>query len=314
MINNTIKLNTIQKSDLLLLGEILIDLYTDDQGHKHTLFGGSPANICLNTKQLGLNPLLVSTIGDDDYGDFLMSQLQKHKIDTRFIKRCDKKTSLVRLNQTVDSPKPTFFRGCDYNINLSNQLIEAVKKSKIFHFSYWPLTKEPAKSTVMALVDIAVENNCIVSFDPNIHKDILDDSSITNEELISLLKKVNIIKPSLDDAARLFDFISDKESYMEKFEDLGINLIMMTLGKDGVYVSNNKKRKHYKAYAKVIVDSTGAGDAFWSGFYGGFLNNLSIEESIELGQITSGFALKQIGAQVDLPHIDYLKKYMRHDL
>jgi fructokinase len=118
----------------------------------------------------------------------------------------------------------------------------------------------------------------------------------------------------LDDAARLFDVEATKEVYMDKFEALGINLIMMTLGKDGVYVSHKKHRKHYPTYAKKIIDSTGAGDAFWSGFYGGYLNQYNLEDSIMLAQIASGFALRQIGAITDLPRIDDLAQYITKDV
>jgi len=297
-------------SDLLLLGETLIDIFIDYQGNKHTLFGGSPANICVNTKQLGLKPLLVSTIGKDAYGDFLLSKLNDFNIDTRFINRCNSVTSSVMVNQTNASPTPTFFRGCDYNIELTDDLIDAVKHTKVFHFSYWPLTREPSKSTVLKLVDIAKENNVLISFDPNIHRDLLAEDSISRNELMDLLKKVDIIKPSLDDAARLFGFAATKDLYMDQFETLNIHLILMTLGEKGVYVSENKNRVHYATYATSIVDSTGAGDAFWSGFYGGYLNNYNLKDSVALGQITSGFVLKQIGAIIDLPNVESLSKLL----
>jgi sugar/nucleoside kinase (ribokinase family) len=299
-----------KKSDLLLIGEALVDIFIDNQNQKHLLFGGSPANICINTKQLGLNPRLCSSIGKDSYGNLLLSKLESYHIDTSLVHRCSGKTSSVMVNQTEDSPVPTFYRGCDFNIELTDSLIESVKSTKILHFSYWPLTKEPSKSTVLTLIDIAKKNNTLISFDPNIHKDIINDDSITEKDLISVLKKVDIIKPSLDDLARLFGLDATLDVYMDKLESLDINLIMMTLGKNGVYVSHNKKRKHYPTYVKKVIDSTGAGDAFWSGFYGGYLNQYSIEDSVMLAQITSGFALKQIGAIIDLPHIDHLAELL----
>ncbi|MFW5838654.1 MAG: carbohydrate kinase family protein [Bacillota bacterium] len=302
------------QSDLLLIGEALVDVFIDYQHNTHILFGGSPANICINTKQLGLRPMLCSSIGNDDNGNFLMDKLKQHNIDTSLIFRCDQETSKVMVNQTDASPVPTFYRGCDHNIPLTDSLIQAVMNTKVFHFSYWPLTKNPSKNTVIQLIKHAKKNDVIISFDPNIHKALLTDTSINESELLSVLKQVDIIKPSLDDAARLFELEMTKEAYMDKFEDLGIDLIMMTLGKDGVYVSNKKQRSHYPTYAKKIIDSTGAGDAFWSGFYGGYLNHYNLEDSIMLAQIASGFALRQIGAITDLPRIDELAQYMTKDV
>lgn len=302
--------NLHRTSDLVLIGESLVDIFIDYQGEKHLLFGGSPANICVSTTQLGLKSILVSTIGDDTYGDLLIDKLSEFNVSTRFIKRCHGLTSSVKVNQTDASPTPTFYRGCDHNIELTDDLIEAVKHTKILHFSYWPLTKEPAKSTLLSLIDIAKENHVLISFDPNIHRDLKTDESISKDELIHLLHKVDIIKPSMDDAARLFEFAGTKESYMDYFEAYDIKLILMTLGKDGVYASHHKKRNHYQTYAKDVVDSTGAGDAFWSGFYGGYLKQYCLDDCIQLGQITSGYVLKQMGAIIHLPHIDILAKHI----
>lgn len=45
----------------------------------------------------------------------------------------------------------------------------------------------------------------------------------------------------------------------------------MTLGKDGVMVSDGKEIKGFNTLATEVQDTTGAGDAFWSGFYVGLL-------------------------------------------
>lgn len=304
--------NKIIKSDLFLIGETLVDIYIDYQGNQHILFGGSPANICVNTKQLGLNPILCSSIGNDHHGQFLQSKLNEYHINQAFITQCKGSTSTVKMNQTSASPIPLFKRGCDYQISLSSQMIQAVKDAKIFHFSFWPLTKEPAKTTVLELIKVAKENHTIVSFDPNIHKDLIGDDSISQDELMRILKAVDIIKPSLDDLERLFKQHLSKADYMSKLETFDIDLIMMTLGKDGVYVSYNKQRTLYPTKTKTVIDSTGAGDAFWAGFYAGYLNHYSIKDSINLAQTASAFALKQIGTIIDFPDVENLNKLIKN--
>jgi len=296
--------------DVFCIGEVLIDQIVDYRGHKHTLFGGSPANITINTKELGLNSILCATVGDDDYGNYILNTLNSYDLDTTLIGTVNGQTSKVLMNQTADTPIPNFMRYSDYHIIPCDNLIKAACDTKIFHFSYWPLSKNPAKETLMMLVKKAKDAGAIIAFDPNIHEGLLNEESLIGDELLTFIKLyVDILKPSLDDAERLFGFEGTKEEYMDAFEKLGIKLIMMTLGKDGVYVSINNKRSIYETEAKTVVDATGAGDAFWSGFYAGLLNNLKGDALIKFAQEVSAITLSHIGAIAPLR--DYKRKLER---
>lgn len=296
--------------DLVCLGEVLIDQIIDYRGNKHTLFGGSPANITINTRELGLNSLLCATVGDDDHGNYILNTLKSYDLDTSLIHKVNGQTSKVLMKQTVATPEPEFMRYSDYHITLSENLIKAACDTKIFHFSYWPLSREPAKDTLMMLVKKAKYAGALIAFDPNIHEGLINNESLVDDELLTFIKLyVDILKPSLDDAERLFGFKGTKEEYMDAFEKLGLKLVMMTLGKDGVYVSVNKKRYIYETETKTVVDATGAGDAFWSGFYAGLLNNLKGDALIKFAQQVSAITLSHLGAIAPLS--DYKKKLER---
>ena len=290
--------------DVLLIGEIVVDEIFDQQNIKYLSYGGSPANIALNLTQLGLNPLLVAALGEDSEGAFLQDTLSRYNMRTDMIFKVNTATSKVQLTDSKERPIPVFNRLSDYLIPYSDLLESRISETKILHFSYWPLTKEPAKSTVLKSIKKAKKSGVLVAFDPNIHHDLYSDDSISHEELLGLLKFVDIIKPSLDDAARLFGEGYSKESYMDFFEAAGIQLILMTLGKDGVYVSHHGKRTLYGTNEVDVVDATGAGDAFWSGFYAGLINGLNLTESIDCAQKISALVLKSIGAITELPRFE----------
>ena len=309
MFKSRLSVFTDRKYDVLLIGEILVDEIRDDNGVLFLTFGGSPSNIALNLKQLGLNPQLVATLGNDAEGSFLQNTLNKYHLSTDMIRKVALPTSRVQLSDSKETPVPTFKRLSDFYIDYSDRLDDVIKNSKILHLSYWPLTKEPSKSTVLKAMKRAKQENVLIAFDPNIHQDLRTEDTISHEELLSLLRNIDIIKPSLDDAARLFGEGYTKEQYMDFFEAAGIPLILMSLGKDGVFVSYKGKRSTYKANKIDVLDATGAGDAFWSGFYSGLLNELSIAETIECAQAISAIVLKSIGAITELP--DFKDIYQR---
>ncbi|MEC9484839.1 MAG: PfkB family carbohydrate kinase [Candidatus Izemoplasma sp.] len=299
-------------NDILLVGEILIDIITTKNEKKH-MFGGSPANITINLKKLGFTPYLCATIGNDDYGKFLNNVLQAENLSLKFIRRSNKPTSIVELNQTKDTPTPTFKRQADKDIILSEKLRNHLKNSKILHFTYWPLNDKPARDTINTLIQIAQDENVLIGFDPNFHSALTTDKENAINTIKDTFKKVDIIKPSLDDSKRIFGPDLTPEAYMEHYESYNIDLIILTLGKDGILVSYRKQRFSFHSMADEVVDATGAGDAFWSGLYGGLLTNHDIKEACIIGSICSAYNLKQVGALTNLPTINTLMNRLKEE-
>ena len=82
----------------------------------------------------------------------------------------------------------------------------------------------------------------------------------------------------------------------------------MTLGKDGAMASNGIETIKFKTMATEVVDTTGAGDAFWSGFYAAVVKGHTIKEALDLGFAVSAYKLKYLGAIVELPELEVIKE------
>lgn len=292
--------------DVLSIGEILIDMISDsyhsltENNGFHAFFGGSPANLCMNINRLGGKARLVAAVGDDRFGDFLIHHLERESVDTTLIQRTDKSTSMVVVNKSKGSPIPIFYRGSDFDIRLTDELEEAIKSTKIMHISSWPLSKSSSRKVIYGAVKIAKEAEVLVGFDPNYHLGLWDEGEDGIQIMKEMISQADIVKPSEDDASRLFGD-DMPENQIEKFHALGCPIVLMTLGKDGAIASFNGEKTYYKTKATKVVDTTGAGDAFWSGFYTGITQGLMIEEALDLGFTTSAYKLQFTGAVVDLP-------------
>lgn len=310
-ISDKFKFQDDKNNDISLVGEVLIDKIFEDNILKKKTLGGSTTNIASNLVSLGITPKLFVNVGDDKNGEYIINELKKRKVDINDLSISHGITSFVDIHVNDENPKPLFHRDSDYKIHLDNDLIEAVKESKIFHFSYWPLSKEPSKSTILDLIDVAKENNVVIGFEPNYHVDLVDEDSIDKIELINIFKKVDIVKPSLDDTIRIFGKRNTFEEYIKIYQELGCKLILLTLGSKGVIVSYNNKLKHYESLASEVKEVTGAGDAFWSGIYAGLLASKTIDEAILYGLLCSKHVLKVVGSYTKLPHYTKLTKRER---
>ena len=307
------KLNFSNKEiDVFTIGELLVDMISNDyddnfdcnQYTKH--FGGSPANIAMNIKRLGGNAAISSSVGNDGLGDFLINHLKNNNIDTSYINKVNNSTSMVLVSKSKSTPVPIFYRGADYNIDYDDNIDYALKNCKIVHFSCWTISQESSRQNIEKVIDKARKNNILIGFDPNYHEMIWEKNHDGLEYIKNLVSKVDIIKPSEVDAERIFG-PDTPENQVKKFIDLGAKLVIMTLGKDGAIVTNGVETLKFKTLATEIVDTTGAGDAFWSGFYTGLTKSYSLKDSLNLGFATSAFKLKHVGAITNLPTIEEIK-------
>jgi fructokinase len=295
--------------DVVLVGEVLIDKIHDKSNNtKISIMGGSTANITINLKQLGQNPKFIGAVGRDSYGKEIIDKLEKNGIDTSSIFISKDKTSVVKIDKNEGSPVPEFYRTSDYHIHYNKELESTIKNSKILHFSYWPLSIEPSKSTILKSIEIARKNKVIIGFDPNYHVDLVPNGGLSIGEILDVIGKVDIIKPSLDDSVRLFGEGFTTTEYIQKYSDLGCKLVIMTLGEKGLIASYKGEIIKMSSLAKTVIDSTGAGDAFWGGFYSGIITNESIYDSLKLGSLCSAYNLKEVGAFNNFPNLKELKK------
>lgn len=301
--------------DVLTVGELLIDMisndYTDEEFSNagfRKYFGGSPGNIVINMSKLGFKSAIVSNVGNDGFGRFITNVLQENGVDTTGVTMDDSRnTSMVVVSKSKKSPSFIAYRDADKNINITDNIISLVKKTKILHFTSWPISYEPARSTTLEIIDIAKGNGKIVSFDPNYRKILWEKGHDGVKFIKELLKKVDIVKPSEDDVKEIFGE-DTYEGYIKRFLDLGVKLVMLTLGEKGVMVSDGRELLKIPTLAKKVVDTTGAGDAFWSGFYAGLLQGRTVKEAILVGSAVSAYKLEEVGAIAKLPHIEEIEK------
>ncbi|OIJ22430.1 carbohydrate kinase [Anaerobacillus alkalidiazotrophicus] len=302
-----------KSNDILTVGELLIDMISADYDDDfdcdtfHKFFGGSPSNIAMNVKKLGIHSLVASAVGEDGLGRFLIKHLNNANMDTRCVQQVPYATSMVVVSKSKNTPIPIFYREADYHLEYTPQLEEALMNSKIVHFSCWPISRMPVRNTIEKVIETAKENNTLICFDPNYHPMIWQKGEDGIEYVKSVISKVDIVKPSEDDAERLFGKDTN-ENHIEKFLKLGAKLVIMTLGKDGAIVSNGVETIKLNTLATEVVDTTGAGDAFWSGFYTAVVKGYTIREALNFGFAVSAYKLKYTGAVVDLPKLEEIKE------
>ncbi|MGM0413998.1 MAG: carbohydrate kinase family protein [Bacillota bacterium] len=305
------------KVDLLAVGEVLIDLISKEEANSfleaesfEKYFGGSPANIAMNLARLEKRSALISRVGFDGLGEYLIKRLEKAGVITDAISvDKDNNTTVIMVTRSKKSPKFIAYRGAEKYIDSDEIEDGDISKSKIIHLSTFALSAPESRRAIEKIIKIARDQSKIISLDPNYRPQLWEGTGDGIKYIKNLLPEIDIIKPSLDDAEALFGR-GDAESYIKLFHDNGCKLVILTQGADGLIVSTGTEAKHFGSLATEVVDTTGAGDAFWSGFYTGLSSGYSLELAVQLGNAVAAEVIKKVGAIVDLPaEKDLLEKY-----
>lgn len=294
--------------DLVTAGELLIDMisteYSDglkSAGNFSKYAGGSPGNIACNVAAQGYKVNMISNVGNDGFGKYLIENLKRYNVNTKYVKQDEKNnTSIVCVTKSVGNPEFIAYRFADKELNISGSELEMIKEAKIFHVSSFALSKNPARDNLLKAVRFAKKNNKLVGIDPNFREVMWDDREYGIEFMKKVIGYADVIKPSEDDAYHILGKMEIDE-YLKSFYEMGPKLVIMTLGKDGYVYYDGEKIVYGKSEADKVTDVTGAGDAFWAGFYCGILSDLSCEDSIKIGNRFSAYNIKETGAVVKLP-------------
>jgi len=299
---------------VMIAGEALIDFlseeYTEnlesvERFSRHA--GGSPENIASNLEDFGVFPLLISRIGDDPFGHFLLSNLQRRRIDTTNV-QIDKRnaTSLVFISKSKGNPTFHPVRGADHFIEYPDNFVQLLDDVDFFHISTWPLTRQPARDTVLKMIEKTTEKKIRICFDPNYRRILWEHNEDHLETLSKVFEKTFLCKPSDDDAFHIFGKKSS-EGYLRTFHDYGVKNVILTLGKDGALVSDGQRVKEIEPLSTTIMDTTGAGDGFWSGVYMALLEGDDIFTAAEWGSAVAAYRLQSIGSDSPLPPLSVIK-------
>ena len=257
-----------------------------------TVSGGSVANSIVGIAQLGNKVGFIGKVSDDDFGSKYEEGLKKENVEYFYSKKKEElPTGTCLILVTPDSERTMCtFLGTAGKINENDVNSDAIRKSEIiFLEGYLWDEGEPkkafdkaisnAKKVAMSLSD----QFCVDRHKPHfleLVKNKLDVTFANEQEISSLIEAKN------------FEEVVNFSKQLNK-------LIVITRGEKGAIAIKGENiiecgvNKNLK-----IVDLTGAGDLFAAGFLHGYVNNLSIEESLNKGTEMSSKVIQQIGARL----------------
>ena len=285
--------SNLTKSTMKLVNETKFKKLLSNLKIKQTISGGSVANSIVGLSQLGNKVGFIGKVSEDDLGNKYEEGLKKEKVEYFYSKKKEELptgTCLILITPDSERTMCTFL-GIAGKINENDVDVNAIKNSKITFLEGYLWDKgDPKKAFDKAIqssnkVAMSLSDQfCVERHKPHfldLVKNKLDITFANEQEILSLINTKN------------FDEVI---SFAKK---LG-SLIVITRGKKGsIAIQKNEVVECDSQKNLKIVDLTGAGDLFASGFLHGHVNNLSIKKSLQKGTEMASKIIQKIGARLN---------------
>ena len=285
--------NSLSKGTMKLVDETEFKKLLSTLKIEETIAGGSVANSIVGLSQLGNQVSFIGKVNNDELGDKYEKSLTIEKV-----KYCYKKkeeliptgTCLILITPDSERTMCTFL-GIAGKVSDKDIDENAVKNSELVFLEGYLWDEGDPKSafdkamilsnkTAMSLSDQFCVDRHKKSF-LDLVKNKLDIIFANEQEVLSLIDAKNF---------------NEVVSFGKKIE----KLIVVTRGEKGsIAIHNNEVVECNIKKGLKIVDLTGAGDLFAAGFLHGYVNNLSIKESLQKGTKMASKIIQKIGARLN---------------
>lgn len=255
--------------------------------------GGGGTNVAATFSSQGFKVAFCGKIGEDIAGKEVLKDLKNFGVDTRFVLRTPNRPTNSSVIFSAGRDRTVFvFRGASELLKKEEIPLEKLE-AKWFYLA--PLSGNMAKM-FGPLVNFAKENNIKVVCNPG-----NSQIALKGTKLKAILSKTDILIINQEEAAFLTrtPYRKEKEVF-KRLDNLVPGIAVMTKGREGVVVSDREYLFSAVAPDVRVVEKTGAGDAFGSGFVAGFIKKGDIPFAVQLGIANSAACIQKIGAKAGL--------------
>lgn len=329
--------------DSLHMGRSSIDLYSNDVGTPFVAIssfaayvGGSPTNISVGGRRLGLKTALLTGLGEDPVGDFLWTFLDKEGVETRFIvRKPGYRTSAVILGiEPPDKFPLVYYRDhcADIELTIDDVLAAPVADSRVFQFAGTNLSKEPSRSATMFAAEVARQAGTEVVFDVDFRPDQWHDPRAFGVVGRSVLPLVDIVIGTddelnalmLQDASQMrlthsqvsdTKVAGDVDAAIAYVFEAGPKALLQKMGAAGIRVhvkqpDGSIERMDVPGFPVEVYNILGAGDAFAAGFLCGHLRGMGWYQAGRLAAACGAIVVTKHGCANFMPTFDEVMAFV----
>lgn len=325
--------------DVITIGRSSIDLYSqqigcrlEDTSSFSKAVGGCPANIAIGTARLGLKSGIITCVGDDHFGTFIIEQMQHEGVAINGIHRDPKRLTALAILGIRDSKQfPLLFYRTDCadaalcEENIQSDFIQRAKSIVVTGTHFAQNHTEQAQRKAIKIIK---ENKGKVIIDIDYRPNLWGVASIgdgkaryvrspaVTEKLLSILPECDLIVGT-EEEIHIASGYEDTLDAIHHIRKIAPNsTIVCKRGAmgcvvfDGEIPDSLEKGMQGTGFSVQVCNTLGAGDAFMSGFLRGWLKNESIDVCCTYANACGAFAVSRLLCSPEYPTLPELTYFL----
>ncbi|WP_238948557.1 sugar kinase [Clostridium sp. YIM B02569] len=272
--------------------------------------GGDAINEATIISRLGHKVALMSRIGKDAVGNFILEACEKDNIDVKSMHIDENIDTSINVGLVTEDGERTFVtnrNGSLWKMTIEDVDFDRFKDARLLSLA--SIFNNPLLDGT-ALVKIfqeAKRNNMIICADM-----IKARLCETLEDIGEALSYVDYFFPNYDEAS-IITGKTDINEIADIFLGCGVKNVVIKTGKKGCYIKNNKQTLEIPACKNIkAIDTIGAGDNFASGFITGILDGKTLKECAEFANVTAAISVQSVGATTGVQNREQVEKLWQY--
>ena len=292
---NFLKSHNLQKGTMKLINEDELKKLQNEVKPSEFIAGGSVANSIVGLSSFGNQVYFIGKLNNDLFGKKYFENLRKENVGFNFNNETYKdSTGICFVFITPDGERTmTTYLGIANKLSEKEVNYKEIEQSELILIEGYLWDTPEAKNAINKSIEIAIKNSTLVSLSLS---DVFCVERYKKEFLDLTKNKIDLLFGNEGEFKSLFEY-DNIEKIIQELSTLN-KIFVITMGEKGVTLVHKKEIvKVPSERIEKVVDLTGAGDLFASGFVHGFINKMGFEKSLKLGTKSAAEIIKILGAR-----------------
>lgn len=296
--------------DLLAFGRLGVDLYPlqdgvglEDVETFGKYLGGSAANVTVAAARYGRRAALISRVGDDPFGRYLLGELTRLGVDNGFVHTDPElKTPITFCEIFPPDDFPLYFyrepKAPDLNVTAAELDISAIRDAQIFWFTATGLSEEPSRAAHFVALQARDSGHTV--FDLDYRPMFWTDTDQARVQVSRALGHATVAVGNREECEVAVGE-TDPHRAADALLDRGVQLAIVKQGPRGVLAKTREETVEVPPYPVDVVNGLGAGDAFGGALCHGLLSGWGLERILRFANIAGAIVASRRECSTAMP-------------
>ncbi|SFR92210.1 5-dehydro-2-deoxygluconokinase [Microbacterium sp. cf046] len=297
--------------DIVAMGRLGVDLYPlqsglglEDVRTFGKFLGGSAANVSVAAARHGRRTALISRVGDDPFGRYLLQELERLGVDSRHVATDPLlKTPVTFCEIFPPDDFPLYFyrdpKAPDLNVEAADLDLDAVRDARVFWFTVTGLSQEPSRAAHHTALEARGRAGWTV-IDLDYRPMFWPAAADATAQVARVLEHATVAVGNREEclvAVGETEPLRAADALLER----GVTLAIVKQGPGGVLAKTAEETTVVPPYPIDVVNGLGAGDAFGGALCHGLLEGWDLERIVRFANVAGALVASRLECSTAMP-------------